>query len=75
MVHVEKEVPQVEDEDLGRAALTELFQEVHNQETPIMVERVVEDIDEIVRLARFDGRQATSGGEREVRRGFAANAI
>ena len=32
------------------AALTELFNEVKTSETPIMVERVVTDIDEIVRL-------------------------
>jgi len=68
LVNAEKEVPQVEDEDRGKAALTELFQEVRNKKTPIMVERVVEDIDEIVRLVRFDGWQATSAGEREVRR-------
>ena len=28
--------------------------------------KIVEDIDEIVRLVRFDGWQATSAGEREV---------
>jgi type I restriction enzyme, R subunit len=32
-----------------------------------MVERVVNDIDEIVRIVRFDGRQTTHAGEREVR--------
>lgn len=32
-----------------------------------MVERVVNDIDEIVRIVRFEGRQTTHAGEREVR--------
>ena len=33
-----------------------------------MVERVVKDIDEIVRLVRFPGWQHTSAGEREVKK-------
>jgi type I restriction enzyme R subunit len=32
-----------------------------------MVERVVNDIDEIVRIVRFDGWQNTHAGEREVK--------
>ena len=36
-------------------------------ETPIIVERVVNDIDEIVRYVRFDGWQNTHAGEREVK--------
>ena len=66
---LENEVPPEEDEDRGKAALmTELFEEVRNKETPIAVERVVNDIDEIVRYVRFDGWQNTSAGEREVRK-------
>ena len=33
-----------------------------------MVERVVNDIDEIVRVVRFPGWQQTSAGEREVKK-------
>jgi type I restriction enzyme R subunit len=39
-LQAEKEVPPEEDEDRGKAALTELFNEVKTAETPIMVERV-----------------------------------
>ncbi len=67
VLQAEKEVPPEEDEDRGKAALTELFNEVKTAETPIMVERVVADIDEIVRQVRFDGWQATSAGERLVK--------
>ena len=67
-VDLENEVPPEEDEDRGKAALMELFEEVRNKETPIAVERVVNDIDEIVRYVRFDGWQNTSAGEREVRK-------
>ena len=38
------------------------------QDTPIIVERVVNDIDEIVRMVRFDGWQNTHAGEREVKK-------
>ena len=67
VVETERASPPIEDEDRGKAALTELFEEVQNRDTPIMVERVVADIDEIVRIVRFDGWQNTHAGEREVR--------
>jgi len=67
-LQAEREVPPEEDEDRGKAALTELFNEVKTAETPIMVERVVADIDEIVRLVRFPGWQGTQAGEREVKK-------
>lgn len=68
LVNAEKETPPEEDEDRGKAALTALFQEARNPNTPVMVERIVDDIDEIVRMVRFDGWQATAAGEREVRK-------
>jgi len=67
-LQAEKEESPEEDEDRGKAALTELFNEVKTAETPILVERVVADIDEIVRLVRFPGWQGTQAGEREVKR-------
>lgn len=68
LVRTEKETPPEEDEDRGKAALTELLQQVKNEKTPVMVERVVADIDEIVRLVRFPGWQTTAAGEREVKK-------
>jgi type I restriction enzyme R subunit len=67
VVAVEQKAEPIEDEALGRAALTELFESARNDKTPIMVERVVNDIDEIVRYVRFDGWQNTHAGEREVK--------
>jgi type I restriction enzyme, R subunit len=67
LVAAENDTPPEEDEDRGKAALTELFQQVRTEKTPVIVERVVSDIDEIVRLVRFPGWQQTSAGEREVR--------
>ena len=66
VVTAEQTLPPIDEEDRGKTALTELFQEVRNSDTPIMVERVVSDIDEIVRIVRFDGWQSTHAGEREV---------
>jgi type I restriction enzyme R subunit len=68
LVAIENETPPHEDEDRGKAALTELFQQVRNEKTPVVVERVVADIDEIVRLVRFPGWQSTAAGEREVKK-------
>ena len=68
LVNAEKETPPEEDEDRGKAALTALFQEARSASTPVLVERVVDDIDEIVRMVRFDGWQVTAAGEREVRK-------
>jgi type I restriction enzyme, R subunit len=65
VVKWERETP-VEEVDRGKAALTSLFEEARNDQTPIMVKRVVDDIDEIVRAVRFDGWQSTHAGEREV---------
>jgi len=67
VVAAEQAAEPIREEALGKAALTELFQEVKNEKTPIMVERVVNDIDEIVRYVRFDGWQSTHAGEREVK--------
>ncbi len=65
---LERQAPPEEDEDRGKAALTELFAQVRNEETPVVVERIVADLDEIVRLVRFPGWQQTSAGEREVKK-------
>lgn len=67
VVQAEKETPSEEDLDRGKAALTQLFEEAQSETTPVMVGRVVDDIDSIVRAVRFDGWQATHAGEREVK--------
>ena len=54
--------------DKGKAVLTELFEGVKNAKTPVVVERIVEDIDNIVKIVRFDGWQNTTTGQKEVRK-------
>lgn len=65
-VAAEKAVQEIPREEKGKAALTELFESVKNDDTPVMVERVVTDIDDVVRAVRFDGWQDTAQGDREV---------
>ncbi len=67
-VQAEKEVVPVVEVDKGIAALTELFNGVKNKATPIIVERIVKDIDDIVKIVRFDGWQNTTAGKQEVKK-------
>ena len=62
----EREVVPVAEIDRGKAALTELF--IKNANTPVIVERIVTDIDDIVRIVRFDGWQDTVAGRKEVKK-------
>lgn len=64
----EKEVVPEEEVDRGKAALTELFDGVKNEKTPVIVERIVNDIDDIVKIVRFDGWQKTTTGKNEVKK-------
>ena len=65
-VAAEKVANEVPREEKGRAALTELFESVKTADTPLMVERIVSDIDEVVLAVRFEGWQETAQGDREV---------
>ena len=64
----EKEVVPAEEINKGKAALTELFTSLKSDKTPVIVERIVNDIDEIVKIVRFDGWQDTGSGRREVKK-------
>jgi type I restriction enzyme R subunit len=59
VVEAEKAVDPAEEQDRAKAALTELFAEAKNTATHIIVERIVADIDEIVRKVRFPDGQHT----------------
>ncbi len=68
VVEAEKRVDPVDEQNKAKAALTELFSEAKSGDTPVVVERIVTDIDEIVRMVRFPGWQDTHAGEREVQK-------
>ena len=62
-----QEIPQPEQKS-AKAALTELFMEIRTEDTPVVIGRIVDDIDNIVKIVRFPGWQNTIAGEREVQR-------
>lgn len=64
----EREVVPMSEIDKGKAALTELFNSVKNSNTPVIVDRIVNDIDDIVRIVRFDGWKDTVTGRKEVKK-------
>jgi len=66
-VEAERRIEPEEEKDRALSALTELFNEVKGKHTHVIVERIVGDIDAIVKQVRFDGWQATAQGEREVK--------
>ena len=67
-IQAEKELEQEIQEKSPKAALTELFLELKTDQTPAVVERIVTDIDAIVRIVSFPGWQKTTSGEREVQK-------
>ena len=67
-IQAEKEFESEIVEKTPQAALTELFLELKSEQTPAVVERIVIDIDAIVRVVRFPGWQNTVAGEREVQK-------
>jgi type I restriction enzyme R subunit len=67
-VQAEKEFEEEQQDKTPKAALTELFLELKTDKTPAVVERIVTDIDAIVRVVRFPGWQQSSQGEREVQK-------
>src|SRR5689334_15198214 len=68
LVETEKQTDPVEERDRAKEALTELFNEAKGKNTHIIVERIVNDIDEIVRKVRFPDWQSTTQGERLVQK-------
>jgi type I restriction enzyme R subunit len=66
-VAAEKAVNEIPREEQGKAALTELFEALKTDDTPIIVDNIVSRIDEVVRGVRFEGWQSTIRGDQEVR--------
>lgn len=67
-VRLENETEPLISEEEGKAALTKLFEMVRTDTTPVIVERLVNDIDNIVKIVRFPGWQNTNEGRKTVRR-------
>ncbi|MED4051548.1 HsdR family type I site-specific deoxyribonuclease [Priestia megaterium] len=68
VLEAEKKVDSSKKVQNAKSALTELFQDIKSKNTQIIVERIVEDIDKVVMLVRFDDWQATNAGEFAVKK-------
>ena len=68
VVAAENEADPEDERDRAKEALTELFQDAKSRATHIIVERIVNDIDEIVKKVRFPDWQHTTAGERLVQK-------
>jgi type I restriction enzyme R subunit len=68
VLEAEKQTDPKEERDRAKEALTELFKNAKSKNTHIIVERIVADIDDIVKKVRFDGWKSTSQGERQVQK-------
>ncbi len=68
VVEAEKQVEPLDARKKAKAALTELFEETRTDTTPVIIERIVNDIDSLVRAVRFEGWQQSNPGEREVKK-------
>lgn len=67
MVELDKEAEERVVPD-DKQALTEIFKEVKSDTTPQIITNVVEDIDKIVKVTRFDGWQNTHAGQKEIQK-------
>ena len=68
VVEAEKVADPAEERDRAKEALTELFKGAKSKNTHIIVERIVADIDDIVKKVRFPDWQHTTQGERLVQK-------
>ena len=66
-VAAEQQVDPIDERQQAKAALTELFKARKPNGTPIIVDRVVDEIDSLVSTVRFSGWQSTHAGERAVK--------
>ena len=67
VLEAEQKIETMDEQARAKAALTELFNGVKNENTPIAVEKIVEEIDEVVKQVRFPGWQSTIEGRRSVK--------
>lgn len=67
-VEAERDVEPEDSLKQGKAALTELFQSVKTEKTPLIIEDLVNDIDKLVSVVRFAGWQDSIEGDREVKK-------
>jgi len=54
--------------DNSKEMLTKVFEESRVEKTPVIIKKIVDDIDGVVKVTRFDGWQWTTSGEKEIQK-------
>ena len=67
-LRAEREIISEQEQKSAKSALTELFLEMRTDQTPAVVERIVNNIDDIVKNVRYEGWQTSITGERLVQK-------
>jgi type I restriction enzyme R subunit len=67
-LRAESEIISEQEQKTAKSALTEMFLEMRTDQTPAVVERIVNDIDDIVKNVRYEGWQTSITGERLVQK-------
>lgn len=67
-VVAERDIEPEDSRKQAKAALTELFESAKSEKTPIAIEMLVTEIDNVVNIVRFDKWQWTNAGTREVKK-------
>ena len=65
---MERRAEEIPSEEKGKAALTRLFESTRATSTPVIVERLVNDIDGIVKFVRFPGWKDTTEGRKLIKK-------
>jgi len=66
LIEAENAIDPIVEENKGKAALQELFSTALSD--PASVEQLVNDVDTVVKYARFDGWQETNAGDRDIKK-------
>lgn len=67
-LRAEREIISEQEQKSAKSALTEMFLEMRTDQTPAVVERIVNNIDDIVKNVRYEGWQTSITGERLVQK-------
>ncbi len=66
LIEAENAIDPIVEENKGKATLQELFSTALSD--PASVEQLVNDVDTVVKYARFDGWQETNAGDRDIKK-------
>lgn len=66
-LEAEKTVAERSPEERVKEALTDLFTPLIDKDTPLLVKKLVDDIDQVAKRVRYDGWKSDDSGDKEVK--------